>query len=198
MDLLLRAYACGAFPMADPDTGAIEWYSPDPRAIIPLGTFHVRKSLEREARKQKFNIRSDTSFEHVIRACATDRSAWNRSWISERLIRAYTTLHKQGFAHSVEAWLDGRLVGGLYGVHIGSAFFGESMFSRPDLGGTNASKICLVHLVRHLRERGFKLLDTQFWNEHLEQFGCVEIPRDAYIALLNDALQIKTSWANLS
>jgi leucyl/phenylalanyl-tRNA--protein transferase len=131
-----------------------------------------------------------------MRACGTDRSLTNRSWINEGIVDAYVALHQLGFAHSVEAWLGDKLVGGLYGVHIGGAFFGESMFSRPDLGGTNASKVCLVHLVKHLRERGFTLLDTQFSTPHLAQFGCVEVDAEHYLAMLNKAVRTFASWTD--
>lgn len=193
-EMLLWAYAHGIFPMADPETNRIDWYSPDPRGIIPLDAFHVPKNLAREVRKGRFDIRFDTAFESVMRACAVDRGNNNESWINNRLITAYTALHERGNAHSVEAWHDEQLVGGLYGVSIGGAFFGESMFTRPDRGGTNASKICLVHLVRHLTDRGFTLLDTQFTNPHLEQFGCIEISRDSYLEQLAHAIHAPVTW----
>ncbi len=180
--------------MADPDTGEIGWYSPDPRAIFPLDDFHVPRNVARLTRQGRFEIRTDTRFEQVMRACAFDRSRDNRCWISEEMIRAYAQLHRHGLAHSVEAWRNGQLVGGLYGVHLGAAFFGESMFCRPDLGGSGASKVCLVHLVRMLREGGFMLLDTQFTNPHVEQFGCVEIPREAYLERLRLAIQADGAW----
>lgn len=195
--LLIRAYANAIFPMADPDTGAIEWFSPDPRGILPLDAsqgFHIPKNLARELRKQRFQIRSDTAFERVMRACNTDRDPDNRSWINERLIAAYIELHHMGHAHSVEAWLGDSLVGGLYGVHLNAAFFGESMFTRADLGGSNSSKVCLVHLVRWLQCRGFLLLDTQFWNPHLNQFGCTEISAAQYQQLLAQALRKPATW----
>lgn len=194
--MLLWAYGHGIFPMADPDTRRIEWYSPDPRGIIPLDEFHIPRNLAREVRKGKFDIRYDSAFESVMRGCATDRNALNRSWINETILTAYCDLHRLGFAHSVEAWLENQLVGGLYGVQIGGAFFGESMFSRPDLGGTNSSKICLVHLVSRLRHRGFTLLDTQFWNEHLDQFGCVEISADEYLKILHEAIRLPVIWGS--
>lgn len=191
---LLTAYANAIFPMADPDTDEIHWYSPDPRGIIPLDQFHVPKNLARAVRQNKFAIRSDTAFEQVIRHCAQPRSDDNGSWMTEPLMQAYLELHEHGFAHSIEAWLDDQLVGGLYGVHLGGAFFGESMFSRPDLGGSNASKICLVHLVRWLKHRGFTLLDTQFVNDHLLQFGCVEIPHYEYLRRLEHAIVQNVTW----
>jgi leucyl/phenylalanyl-tRNA---protein transferase len=192
--MLLWAYGHGIFPMAEPDMGRIEWFSPDPRAIIPLDQFHVPRNLARDVRKNKFEICVDSDFEQVMRGCATDRNPFNRSWISDTIINAYCELHRLGFAHSVEAWLDSQLVGGLYGVHIGGAYFGESMFSRPDLGGSNSSKICLVHLVERLRQRGFILLDTQFSNEHMDQFGCVEISAVEYLKMLDQAIRLRVKW----
>ncbi len=201
-ETLLTAYANGAFPMADPDTGRVSFYSCDPRCIIPLDErFHVAKSLARTVRSQRFEIRVDTSFTAVMRACATDRGADNRCWISDRLIAAYTALHELGFAHSVEAWTrptattEGELVGGLYGVSIGAAFFGESMFSRPDRGGRDASKVCLVHLVELLRSKGFRLLDSQFANDHILRFGAIELPAEEYLTLLEQAIVTPRLWS---
>ncbi len=193
-ELLLAAYRRGWFPMADPDTGDIEWFSPDPRAILPLEAFHVPATLRREVRRRRFEIGSDLAFTDVMRACAAPRAREGGSWIDDTLIEAYAGLFAAGHAHSVEARLVGRLVGGLYGVSIGGAFFGESMFSLPDLGGTNASKVCLVHLVERLLRRGFILLDTQFSTEHLEQFGCIEIPRREYLKRLAEATSLDVSW----
>ncbi len=194
--LLLGAYRRGWFPMADPITGEIEWFSPDPRAILPIATLRVPTSLGREVRRVRFDIRGDTAFETVMRSCAAPRNDDDLSWIDQRMIDAYVGLHWAGHAHSVEAWHGGSLVGGLYGVHIGAAFFGESMFTRPDLGGTNASKVCLVHLARWLRDRGFTLLDTQFRTEHLDQFGCIEIERARYLAMLADAIGRDVGWGD--
>jgi leucyl/phenylalanyl-tRNA--protein transferase len=193
-ELLLRVYASGIFPMVDPRTGEIGYYSPDPRAVIPLESFHVPKSLARVVAKRVFEVRSDTAFERVIRACSEKRPGRRDTWLDERLIEAYVELHAHGLAHSVEAFRDGRLVGGLYGVHLGAAFFGESMFSRPEQGGTDASKVCLVDLVDRLRRGGFSLLDTQFATAHLERFGCVEIPRARYLKLLADAIRRSAQW----
>jgi len=193
--LLLRAYAQGIFPMADPHTGRIDYYSPDPRALLPLdGSFHVPKSLARVVRSGVFEVRSDTAFERVIRSCAEPRPGRRETWLNERLIEPYLELHGAGFAHSVEAWRDGALVGGLYGVHLGGAFFGESMFSRSELGGRDASKVCLVQLVEWLREGGFRLLDTQFTTSHLARFGCLEISRKEYLAKLSRALRASAHW----
>lgn len=188
-DLLLHAYVNGIFPMADPEHSSVEWFRPDPRGILPLDAVHVPRSLERRVRSGRFKITADTEFETVMRACALPRSGENGSWMVEDLLQAYIELFERGFAHSVEAWRDGDLVGGLYGVHVGGAFFGESMFSRPNAGGTDASKVCLVHLVERLRRNGFTLLDTQFVNEHLEQFGCTEISAADYDARLLQAIR---------
>jgi leucyl/phenylalanyl-tRNA---protein transferase len=193
-ELLLRAYARGIFPMADPRTGAIDWYSPDPRAVIPLDAFHVPKSVARLVKAGTFEVRSDSDFEAVIRACSESRPGRAETWLNERLIRAYLQLHRAGFAHSVEARREGTLVGGLYGVHLGAAFFGESMFSRPEAGGRDSSKVCLVKLVEWLRAGCFRLLDTQFKTPHLARFGCAEIPREEYLERLDEALERRGRW----
>lgn len=193
-DLLLWSYRRGIFPMADLSADRIDWYSPDPRGVIPLDAFRVRKSLQRVVKRGDFEIRSDSAFEEVIRACADPRGS---DWINDRLIRAYSELHDLGYAHSVEAWLGDKLVGGLYGVQIGGAFFGESMFSRPKVGGTNSSKVCMVHLVRWMRHRKFTLLDSQYWNRHLNQFGCIEIPREEYLRKLQEAVDAPVTWGRL-
>jgi leucyl/phenylalanyl-tRNA---protein transferase len=193
-ELLLRAYTRGIFPMADPRTGKLDYYSPDPRAVIPLDRFHVPASLARVVRSGRFELRSDTDFERVMRLCAESRPGRKETWIDERLVRAYRELFERGFAHTVEAWRDGELVGGLYGVHIGAAFFGESMFSRPEAGGRDSSKVCLVTLVEWLREGSFRLLDTQFATPHLERFGCVEIAREDYLERLEEALDRRARW----
>ncbi len=194
-ELLIAAYVRGIFPMVDPRTGEIEWFSPDPRGIFPLDDgFHVPRRLARTVRSGRFEIRTDTAFEAVMRECAALRARRPQTWIDERLVVAYVDLHRRGAAHSLEAWRDGELVGGLYGVHLGGAFFGESMFSRPERGGTDASKVCLVHLVQLLRQHGFSLLDTQLSNPHLEQFNCLEIPRADYLTLLQRALRRPARW----
>jgi leucyl/phenylalanyl-tRNA--protein transferase len=187
-DFLLVAYCNGYFPMASHRRGPIEWYSPDPRAIIPLNGLHVSRSLRRTLKRNVFTVRINTAFESVIRACAGRAE----TWISEEIIAAYTELHHRGFAHSVESWHDEQLVGGLYGVAIGGAFFGESMFSRM----TDASKVALVHLVERLKRRGFTLLDTQFMTEHLRALGAIELPRRSYLRLLSKALAINTSFVD--
>ena len=185
-DLLLRAYRNGYFPMADPGSGAIYWYSPDPRGILPLGTFHVSKNLTRLVARGTFEVTSDLVFEQVIRNCA----ARDETWLSEEIIGAFAALHALGFAHSIECWKGGQLAGGLYGVALGGAFFGESMFHRE----RDASKVALVHLVRRLQSGGFSLLDTQFVTPHLERFGAVEISRREYRRRLAHALPLPARW----
>ncbi len=179
--------------MAEPG-GAIHWYSPDPRAILPLDALHVSKTLRRRLHQRPFELRTDTRFEAVMRACSESRSGREETWIDERLVEAYVGLHRQGCAHSIEAWLGDALVGGLYGVSLGGGFFGESMFSRPELGGTDASKICLVKLVDTLRAGGYRLLDTQSWTPHLGRLGVVEVSREAYLRALRDALEHPGRW----
>jgi len=193
-ELLIWAYARGVFPMVEPRSREVEWFSPDPRGVFPLDAFHVPRRLRRFLVDCPFEVRTDTAFEGVIRACAESRPDRRTTWIDERLVQAYVGLHEAGSAHSVEAWHQGNLVGGIYGVHLGRAFFGESMFHRPELGGTNASKTCLVNLVEILRAAGFTLFDTQFWNPHLDQFGCVEIPRSQYLKELSRALCDRAFW----
>lgn len=177
---LLTAYCNGYFPMADPKSGEIGWYSPDPRAIFPLESFRVPRSLRATIRKGVFEIRIDTRFEDVMRGCA----ARDETWISEEIIRSYVRLHDLGYGHSVETWKEGSLAGGLYGVSIGGAFFGESMFSKE----RDASKTALVFLVERLRTRGFLLLDTQYTTPHLVRFGAKEIARDQYLGILRTAI----------
>ena len=179
-DLLVRAYCAGVFPMADSRHGDIHWYAPDPRAIIPLDSFHVPRSLRRTIMRGIFSVRINTAFSEVMRACA----ARDETWISAEIIDAYTEMHRLGLAHSVETWRDDELVGGLYGVALGGAFFGESMFSHA----SDASKVALVALVERLRARGFVLLDTQYLTPHLARFGTIEIPRREYMARLAAAL----------
>jgi leucyl/phenylalanyl-tRNA--protein transferase len=178
--LLLEAYRLGIFPMADED-GRIRWFSPDPRAIIDLDRFHVPRTLRQVYRQRRFEVRVDTAFERVIRACA-DRP--EPTWISPEIIHAYTRLHGLGHAHSVESWQMGHLVGGLYGVALGGAFFGESMFHHI----ADASKVALVALVERLTQRGFFLLDVQFHTPHLARFGAREIPRAEYLQRLQQAV----------
>jgi leucyl/phenylalanyl-tRNA--protein transferase len=183
--ILLRAYAAGIFPMADDaHDPEIFWVQPEQRGIIPLDAFHVPKSLARAVRRKPYDIRFDAAFSAVIAACAEATPERERTWINRTIRELYIQLHEMGHAHSVEAWEDDQLVGGLYGVTLGRAFFGESMFSRK----TDASKICLVHLVERLKERGFVLLDTQFTTEHLKRFGAIDVPHEEYEALLAEAL----------
>jgi leucyl/phenylalanyl-tRNA--protein transferase len=184
--IVLQAYRRGAFPMGDPLTNAIEWYDPNPRAVVPLDGLHVTRTLRRVYRSGRFLLRSDAAFEAVIDAC----SAREPTWITPPIRAAYVALHGQGHAHSVEAWRGDRLVGGLYGVHLGGAFMGESMFHVA----TDASKVCLVALVELLRGAGFVLLDTQFLNDHLASFGAVEISRGEYRRRLDRALALSTRW----
>lgn len=199
VEALTQAYSEGCFPMGDPETGGVSWYRPDPRAIIPLDAFHVSSNLRRRVAARRFEITTDTAFDDVMRACAQPRPGCGDTWIDDTLLAWYTALHRADRAHSIEAWLPERgggrrLVGGLYGVHIGGLFAGESMFSRPEAGGTDASKVCLVHLVRHMRRRGLILLDVQFTNPHLEQFGVVEISRARYREMLKEALAVDARW----
>ena len=179
--LLLQGYRLGVFPMAMPD-GTIEWFSPDPRAIMPLDRFRVPHALRRLVRKKVFQIKIDHRFSDVIRACAKRRD----TWINREIIESYEALHELGYAHSIEAWTENKLAGGLYGVAIGGAFFGESMFHRV----TDASKVALVALVEHLREKKFALLDTQWTTPHLEQFGAIEISREQYLKSLRRAIEL--------
>jgi len=184
-ELLLPAYSIGLFPMADSaDDPELFWVEPDMRGVIPLDGFHVSRSLARTIRRKPFDIRFDTAFDAVVAACAEAAPDRPSTWINAKIKSLYGTLHRMGHAHSVEAWEGGMLVGGLYGVSLGAAFFGESMFSRR----TDASKICLVHLVERLRERGFRLLDTQFTTEHLKTFGAVDVPKIEYEDMLAGAL----------
>ncbi len=188
-ELLLRAYSIGMFPMSDSaDDPELFWVEPEIRGIIPLDDFHVSSSLAKAIRKRPFDIRFDTAFDQVVDKCAEAAPDRPSTWINQTIRELYGALHRLGHAHSVEAFEGDELVGGLYGVSLGSAFFGESMFSRR----TNASKICLVHLVERLRERGFTLLDTQFTTEHLKTFGAVDIPKDAYGLLLDKAMESET------
>jgi leucyl/phenylalanyl-tRNA--protein transferase len=177
---LCTAYCNGYFPMADPGTGEINWYSPDPRTIFDLNEFHIPRSLRLTLKKKEFEIHINKRFEEVIRACAQREE----TWISESIIQSYMQLHQLGVAHSVETWTDGMLAGGLYGVAIRGVFFGESMFSRV----RDASKIALVNLVIRMKERGFTLLDTQYSTPHLKRFGAREISREEYLKRLEASL----------
>lgn len=184
-ELLLAAYAHGMFPMAERhDDPNLFWVMPEKRGIIPLDRFHVPRRLARTVRSDCFEVRVDTAFEDVMRACAAPARGREESWINDEILSAYTALHKDGQAHSIECWHDHRLVGGLYGVKLKSAFFGESMFMRE----RDASKVAFVHLVARLIQGGFTLLDTQFLTEHLARFGAVEIPSADYMKRLVQAL----------
>ncbi|HEX7019047.1 MAG TPA: leucyl/phenylalanyl-tRNA--protein transferase [Gemmatimonadaceae bacterium] len=188
-DLLLSAYATGWFPMAV-EPGEIRWYSPDPRGILPLDAVHEPARLARLVRQGRFEVAIDRDFAAVVRACA-DRQDEEGSWIDDEIFSSYVELHRRGFAHSVEVWQDGVLAGGLYGVALHGAFFGESMFHRV----TNASKVALIALVERLRARGFVLLDIQWVTEHLAQFGAIEVPRRRYLKLLKEALEREATFA---
>jgi leucyl/phenylalanyl-tRNA--protein transferase len=193
-DLLLRAYFSGVFPMADPREGdAIYWYAPDPRAVLPLGGFRAPKSLRKTVRKAPFRVTTNRAFGAVLEACAAPGQGRESTWISEEVAQAYGALHRLGYAHSVECWEGGVLAGGLYGVALGGAFFGESMFHRA----TDASKVAFVHLVAHLRRCGFTLLDVQFTTPHLARFGVVEIPRKEYERRLAESVRRVAAWQRL-
>jgi len=184
-EVLLQGYRLGVFPMAM-DDGEIEWFSPDPRAILPLDKFHVPQTLERAVRRKSFETRINASFPEVMRQCAQRPE----TWINGEIIESYTRLNQLGHAHSVEAWQNDQLAGGLYGVSIGAAFFGESMFHHV----RDASKIALVALMEHLRARRFVLLDTQWRTPHLAQFGAIEIPRSEYLHRLSSAVNLPRSF----
>jgi len=184
--ILLRAYAAGIFPMAESaEDNALYWIEPEERGVIPLDGLHVSHSLRRRVRQRRFEIGIDSDFASVIDACAARTAERKTTWINSRIRSLYMQLHKMGCCHSVECRRDGRLVGGLYGVRIGAAFFGESMFSRQ----TDASKVALVHLVARLRAGGFKLLDAQFVNPHLTRLGAVAVAKSDYHQLLEPALE---------
>jgi leucyl/phenylalanyl-tRNA---protein transferase len=184
-DLLLRAYATGLFPMAESaEDPELFWVDPERRGILPLDAFHVSRSLQKTIRQGTYEVTADQSFAAVMAGCAARTAARKSTWINTEIIRLYRQLHMQGAAHSIETWRDGELVGGLYGVSLGGAFFGESMFSRA----TDASKVALVHLVARLRRGGYVLLDTQFVTAHLSRFGAIEIPRRIYRKRLEEAL----------
>ncbi|MEE9380366.1 MAG: leucyl/phenylalanyl-tRNA--protein transferase [Hyphomonadaceae bacterium] len=188
---LLECYRRGVFPMAesqdDPDLYLID---PDTRGVLPLKTFHIPTRLKKTVRHASFTVRIDTAFSQVMEACAEPGPGRENTWINPAILNLYSSLHRDGHAHSVECWNGEQLVGGLYGVSIGGAFFGESMFSRAN----DSSKIALVHLVARLLEGGYALLDAQFHNQHLEQFGLVEISRDAFRAKLADALDVEADF----
>jgi leucyl/phenylalanyl-tRNA--protein transferase len=184
-EVLLKAYACGIFPMAESaEDPGLYWIEPERRGVIPLDRFHVPRRLARTVRRDIFTIRIDSDFPGVIDGCANAAPGRPKTWINSRIRELYTDLFRAGHCHTVEAWLNGRLVGGLYGVRLGAAFFGESMFTRE----RDASKVALVHLVARLTVGGFRLLDTQFTTEHLKRFGAIELGRAAYQRLLDRAV----------
>lgn len=185
-EFLLTAYANGIFPMAD-DRGVLHWLAPDARAVLPLDAFRTTRSLRAAVRQERFECQINTAFPRVVRACAERTEG---TWISADIIQAYGDLHRLGFAHSVECWAGDELAGGLYGVSIGGAFFGESMFFNV----TDASKVALVHLVERMRDRGMTLLDIQFTTPHLSRFGAVEIPREEYERRLWKAVRQRVSF----
>jgi leucyl/phenylalanyl-tRNA---protein transferase len=192
-ELLLTAYARGRFPMAgDRDDPEIHWIEPVRRGVIPLDGFHVPRSLKKLLRQQPFELRIDTAFAEVIDACAEPTPERPRTWLNDELLAIYKAVHHLGHAHSVECWQDGRLAGGLYGIRLGAAFFGESMFSRV----RDASKVALIELVARLNTGGFLLLDTQFVTDHLVRFGAVEIPRGEYKRRLAAALVREANWTS--
>ena len=194
-EVLLRAYACGIFPMAESaDDPTLFWVEPEMRGVIPLGGFRVASRLQRTVRSDVFTITVDTAFKAVISGCAAPQAGRDDTWINKRIRDLYVGLHELGHAHSVEAWENDQLVGGLYGVSLGRAFFGESMFHAV----RDASKVALVHLVARLIAGGFELLDTQYVTEHLRSFGAVEIPRRRYTALLDRAVKGKADFATLA
>jgi leucyl/phenylalanyl-tRNA---protein transferase len=183
--IVLQAYAAGLFPMAESaNDPTLHWIDPEERGVIPLDDFHISRSLRKSVRKQLYEIRIDTAFRDVMIACATPARGRRTTWINSRIVELYTDLFNMGRCHSVEAWNGDQLLGGLYGVHIGAAFFGESMFSRA----TDASKVALVHLVARLNAARFRLLDAQFMNDHLVQFGAKPISRASYRRMLSAAL----------
>jgi leucyl/phenylalanyl-tRNA---protein transferase len=184
-EVLLRAYACGIFPMAESaDDPSLFWVEPEMRGVIPLDDFHISSRLARTVRADTFTVTVDTAFKAVIAGCAAPQPGRDDTWINRRIRELYIGLHELGHSHSVEVWENGDLVGGLYGVNLGRAFFGESMFHRA----RDASKVALVHLVARLIEGGFTLLDTQYVTEHLRSFGATEVPRRRYRALLDKAI----------
>jgi len=193
-EVLLRAYACGIFPMAESaDDPTLFWVEPEMRGVIPLDGFRIASRLARTVRSETFTVTVDTAFKAVIAGCAAPQPGRADTWINKRIHDLYIGLHQLGHAHSVEVWEDAELVGGLYGVNLGRAFFGESMFHRT----RDASKVALVHLVARLIAGGFELLDTQYVTEHLRSFGAVEISRRRYCALLDKAIKGKADFYKL-
>lgn len=201
VDSVLGMYRDGWFPMHDPEEGEVRWVQPHLRGIIPLEPegFHIPRTLRSRIRRSRFRVTTDSCFQTVMRECAVPTKGRESTWIDESIRELFEVLHRAGHAHSIEAWRtspdgDELLVGGLYGLAIGSVFCGESMFSRPNLGGSDASKVCLVHLVHHLRRRGFSLLDTQLVNQHLVRFGCREMKRGDYLRHVSSAAAAHVPW----
>jgi len=193
-EVLLKAYACGIFPMAESaEDPSLHWIEPDLRGIIPLDRFYVSSRLARTVRSDQFKVTVNRDFDGVIDGCAEPQPGRQRTWINERIRTLYRKLHERRHCHSLEVYLEGELVGGLYGVALGRAFFGESMFHRS----RDASKVALVHLVARLRAGGFTLLDTQFVTDHLKSFGAIEVPRRQYHKLLESALVGEGDFAAL-
>jgi leucyl/phenylalanyl-tRNA--protein transferase len=189
--LVIQAYLQGYFPMADSRQGKLQWYTADPRAILPLDGLRIPRSLQQRIRRGSYRVTVDCAFGQVIQHCAQRHDNRPETWINQQIIEVYTQLHHMGIGHSVEAWdSQGNLVGGLYGLALGGAFFGESMFSRA----VDASKVCLVKLVDHLNAQGYVLLDSQIGNDHMKQFGQLEVPLDHYLEKLEAALQIEPDW----
>lgn len=185
--ILLKAYSCGLFPMSESaDDPELFWVDPEVRGIIPLDQFHIPRSLKKVINRNVFEIKINTAFARVMRECAKETDDRPTTWINDTILKLYQDLFVSGHAHSVEAWKNGELVGGLYGVSLGSAFFGESMFSRE----TDASKVCLAFLVKHMIKNKFTLLDTQFTTDHLMRFGAIDISRDEYAILLSKAMEV--------
>ncbi len=194
IDLLVRAYSIGVFPMADSqDAPDVFWVEPKRRGILPLGQFHLPRSLAKVLRSERFELTTDRAFAEVMHACAEATPERPSTWINGLILDAYQALFDRGQAHSVECWREGRLVGGLYGVHLGGAFFGESMFTRE----RDASKVALAHLVARLRVGGFTLLDTQFLTDHLARFGTIEVGREDYKLLLSNSIRGVGAWGAL-
>jgi leucyl/phenylalanyl-tRNA--protein transferase len=190
-EVLLRAYSAGIFPMAESrHDPSIFWVDPERRGILPMDEFHVPKRLRKTIRRGPFEVTCDTAFEAVMCACAEPTRERHETWINDEIIRAYTRLHHMGFAHSIECRRDGKLVGGCYGVAVGGAFCGESMFSRV----TDASKVALVHLIARLRYGDFVLVDVQFVTDHLKTFGAVEVPARHYLELLDQAINVRAAF----
>ncbi len=193
--IVLKAYAAGVFPMAESaDDPALYWVEPEERGIIPLNGLVISRSLAKAVRQRRFEVRIDTAFGDVMRQCAARTADRKETWINQRILKLYGELHRMGHCHSVECWQDGKLVGGLYGVRIGAAFFGESMFSRA----TDASKVALVHLVARLNVGGFVLLDAQFMNPHLATLGAITVKKPDYLLMLNAATAKEADFTRFS